>query len=250
MFLRSLSATVAVLALAACDNPFDNIPGQITTSFDGGKELVLVASYSVSAAATGIAAWADVPVGTAAIVEMTGPLHMHCDGTFEKVPPEFNDPGNRPALDVGEGTDGVQFHAPAGNYTVVVAIPSRRVSIKKSFSSGPSAIDPLTGVWDLPSGCVPVADTQRQLRDYTAKNVAAIAYWVGRMDASPRKTELMALDGKAAEAIQTADKTAAVGALVKIRASVDPAHGDTFDYRTYCESNASIALLTQPVPST
>ena len=248
MIRRSLWAVVCI-AIAACDNPVDSYPGQVTQSFDGGKELVVVAGYSRNAMSTGIQAWADVSVGTAGTIEITGPLHVHCDGTFQPVPPEFDNPGHRPTLDVGEGHIGAQFHSPSGAYAATVAIPSRKVSLKKSFTAGESEIDPLTGVWDLPSGCVPVADTRRQLQDLTAKHVKAIAYWVGRMDSSPLKSNLMDLAARANDAVLAGDSSTALEALVRIRSSVSATSGTTGEYRTYCESNASIALLTQPAPA-
>lgn len=249
MIRLGLQAAVVCVVLAACDNPFDAYPGQVTQSFDGGKELVVVAGYSRNAMSTGIQAWADVSVGTAGTIEMTGPLHLRCDGTFQPVPSEFNNPGHRPTLDVGEGHIGAQFHSPSGAYAATVAIPSIKVSLKKSFTAGTSAIDPQTGVWDLPSGCVPVADTRRQLHDLTTTNVKAIAYWVGRMDSSPLKSNLMELAARANDAVLAGDSPSAIDALVHIRSSVSATSGNTFDYRTYCESNASIALLTQPVPA-
>lgn len=248
MIRRTLWAVVCI-AIAACDNPADAYPGQVTQSFDGGKELVVVAGYSVNAMSTGIQAWADVSVGTGGTIEMTGPLHLRCDGTFQPVPPEFNDPGHRPSLDVGEGHIGAQFHSPSGTYTATVAIPSGKVSLKKSFTAGESTIDPNTGVWDVPSGCVPVADTRQQLHDLTAKNVKAIAYWVGRMDSSPLKSNLMELAARANDAILAGDSPTALDALVRIRSSVSATSSTTNEYRTYCESNASIALLSQTVPA-
>ena len=249
MIRVGLQAAIICLVLAACENPADAYPGQVTQSFDGGKQLVLVAGYSMKAMSTGIQAWADVSVGTTGTIEMTGPLHVRCEGSFQPVPSEFNDPGHRPTLDVGEGHIGAQFHAPAGSYAATVAIPAQKVSLKKSFTSGESAKDPNTGVWDLPSGCVPVADTRQQLSDLVSLNVDAIDYWVGRMDATPLKSELLALAAKARDAISGGDASGAIDALTRIRSSVSATSGTTSEYRTYCEANASIALLTQPVPA-
>ena len=248
MISRALQVAVLCLLIAACDNPADSYPGQVTTTFDGGKELVVVAGYSLNTQSTGIQAWADVSVGTPGIIEMTGPMHMHCDGTFQAVPPQFNDPGNRPALDVGEGSQGAQFHSPAGSYTVTVAIASKKAEVKKSFKAGVSSLDWPAGVYDLPSGCVPVADTLQQLHDLTVAHVKAVGYWVSRMDASPLKSVLQPLADQANEAETGGDASTALDALRRIRAAVSPETGKTFEYRTYCEANESIALLTQPAP--
>jgi hypothetical protein len=246
---RAVQAALVCVLIAACDNPVDAYPGQVTTSFDNGKRLVVVAGYSLNAQAIGIQAWADVSAGTPGTIEMTGPLHMRCDGSFQLVPAEFDNPGNRPTLDVGEGHIGAQLHAPSGNYTAVAAIPSKKVKLKKTFTAGTSAIDPLTGVWDLPGGCVPVADTRQQLLGLTTKNVNAIAYWVGRMDASPLQSNLLKLAARANDAVVAGDTPTALDALVRIRSSVSAISSNTYEYRTYCESNASIALLSQAVPA-
>ena len=250
MIRRALQAAVICMVIAACDNPVDAYLGQVATSFDNGKRLVMVAGYSLNAQSIGIQAWADVSVGTPGTIVMTGPLHVRCNGTFQPVPPELDNPGNRPTLDVGEGHIGAQFHAPSGNYTAVAAIPSKKANLKKTFTAGTSAIDPQTGVWDLPSGCVPVADTQQQLHDLTTKNVKAIAYWVGRMEASPLRTDLMELAARANDAVLAGDSPTALDALVRIRSSVSATSSATYEYRTYCESNASIALLSQVAPAT
>jgi hypothetical protein len=250
VIFRALLAAIACLASAACNNPVDSYPGQTSTAFDGNKQLVVVADFSPNAQAIGIVAWADVDTGTAATIEMTGPFHMHCDGTFQPVPATFHNPGNRPALDVGDGHVGAQFHAPAGQYTAAVSIPSKKVRLTRSFLAGISYADPITGAWDLPKNCVPVADTQQQLRDLTTKHVHAVDVWIGRMDASALRSKLIPLASKAYDAAVAGDKPTAIQAMTTIRETVQPMINQNPWFEIFRDSNVSLALLTQPVPAT
>lgn len=244
--------TVATfVVVAACDNPADTYPGQISTSFDGGKELVLVARYSVNAEAIGILSWADVAIGTPATIEMTGPLHMHCPGTFQKVPPEFNDPGNRPGLDVGDGVeDGANLHAPPGQYTVTVSVPSVKVSIKKSFSAGPSIPDAITGLWTLAGNCVQIADTQQQLRELVPAYVHAVVLWVSRLLNPAMRLRLTPLAAEAQAATLSGRASDAISDLTTIRSAVEADTNTTPEYETFRVANIALALLTQAVPAT
>jgi hypothetical protein len=214
-----LLTAIAYLAIAACNNSLDVNPGRDSTTFDGNKQLVLVADFSPNAQAIGI-------------------------------PVAFDNPGNRPVLDVGEGHVGAQFHAPAGQYNVVVSIPSKGVRLARSFRAGISYADPITGVWDLPKNCVPVADTQQQLSDLTAQHVHAVAVWVGRTDASALKTQLIALASKAHDAVIAGDKPTAIQAMTTIRETVQPMTSQNPWYAIFRDCNVSLALLTQPKPAT
>lgn len=249
MTRRAVLAAIACLAIAACNAP-DASSDQVSITFEGNKELVLEAGFSPNAQDIGIVAWADVDVGTAATIEMTGPFHMHCDGTFQAVPAGFQNPGNRPVLDVGDGHIGASFHAPAGQYTAVVSIPSKKVRVKKSFRAGVSYSDPITGAWDLPVNCVPVADTQQQLTDLTTQHVHAVDVWIGRMEASALKAQLSPLASKAYQAVLAGDRPTAIQALTTIRDTVQPLISQNPGYDIFRDSKVSIALLTQPIPAT
>jgi hypothetical protein len=209
--------------LVACD-PNGGKVDEASVTFDGNKQLILVAQYTPNAQSDGIGAYADVPVGTTGTLEMTGPMHMHCDGTFQAQDaggmPDFT--GNRPGLDLGDGARGSSFAAPLGEYTVVVSIPSKTVQVEKTFSAGVSYSDPITGVWDLPMGCVQVADTRQQLEDLTTRRVHAVGIWVDRADASPLKGELLPLVTKAYASLLVGDKPTAIQTMTAIRDTVQP----------------------------
>jgi hypothetical protein len=251
MFRRLLLAASLCSLLVACDPNAGKIdPASVT--FDGNKQLIVYAHYTPNAQSNGIGAFADVPVGTTGTLEMTGPLHMHCDGTFQAQTgggmPDFT--GNRPGLDLGDGARGSSFAAPAGDYTVVVSIPSKTVQVDKTFSAGISSIDPITGVWDLPMGCVQVAATRQQLEDLTARHVQAVETWVVRADASPLKGKLLPLAIEAYAALRAGDKPTAIQTLTAIRDTVQPSMTQGPWYDIYRDSRVALALLTQPVPTT
>jgi hypothetical protein len=250
MFRRFLLVASLCSLLVACDPNAGKI-NQASVTFDGNKQLILVAQYTPNALSDGIGAYADVPVGTAGMLEMTGPMHMHCDGTFQTRSPAMPDfTGNRPGLDLGDGGDGISFAAPPGEYTVVVSIPSKTVQVEKTFSAGVSYDDPITGVWDLPMGCVQVAETRQQLEDLTARHVWAVEIWVNRADASPLKEKLLPLATKAWVALQAGDKPTAIQALTAIRDTVQPSFAQGPSYDIYRDSRVALALLTQAVPAT
>jgi hypothetical protein len=244
MFQRFLLAAMLCSLFVACDPNAGKIDSASVT-FDGNKKLIVVAQYTPNAQSNGIGAWADVTVGTAATIEMTGPLHMHCDGAFQAPPKDGSYPagGNRPGLILDA------FAAPAGQYTVVVAIPSKNAVLKTTFRAGSSYQDAITGVWDLPRGCVPVADTRLQLDDLTYRHVYAVEIWIGRMDATSLKAQLAPLAARADQAVMAGDKPAATAALTSIRDAVAPQTGPGFYSEILRDATASLALLAQPVPA-
>lgn len=251
MFRRFLLAASLCSLLVACDPNAGKID-QASVTFDGNKQLILVAHYTLNAQSNGISAFADVAVGTGGTLEMTGPMHMHCDGTFQAQTaggmPDFT--GNRPGLDVGDGARGSSFAAPQGEYTVIVSIPSKNVQVKKTFSAGTSYIDPITGVWDLPMGCVQVADTRQQLDDLTTRRVDAVKIWVDRAVASPLKGMLLPLATNAYASLLAGDKPSAIQAMTALRDTVEPWIAQNPWYDIYRDSRVALALLTQPVPAT
>jgi len=251
MFRRFFLAASLCTLLVACDPTAGKID-QASVTFDGNKQLILVAEYTPNAQSNSIGAFDDVPVGTTGTLEMTGPMHMHCDGTFQAQTaggmPDFT--GNRPGLDLGNGARGISFAAPQGEYMVVVSIPSKTVQVKKTLSAGISYIDPITNVWDLPMGCVQVADTRQQLDDLTAGRVGAVKILVDRADVSPLKEKLLPLASKADASLLAGDKASAIQAMTAIRDTVQPYIARNPWYEIYSDARVALALLTQPVPPT
>ena len=244
-----LAASLCSL-LVACDPNAGKID-QASVTFDDRKQLILAAQYTPNAQSNSIGAFADVPVGTTATLEMTGPMHVHCDGTFQAQTgggmPDFT--GNRPGLDLGNGARGVSFAAPQGEYTVVASIPSKAVKVNKTFSAGISYIDPITNVWDLPMGCLQVADTRRQLEDLTMSRVKAVEVSVVRADPSPLKGKLLPLATKAYGSLLAGDKATAIQTMTAIRDTVQPSIAQNPWYEIYLDSRVALALLEQPVPA-
>ena len=125
-------------------------------------------------------------------------------------------PETLPALDIGEGWETAPgFHGPPGQYTAAVTIPSKNVSISKSFAAGNSSTNAFTDTYDPPGSCTVVADTRQQLDDLTLQHVRAVAIWVGRMEASPLRTQLIQLADRAYAAASANDRATA---LVRRRA--------------------------------
>lgn len=143
---------MAALAIGACNSQAPSgYPGQISKTFDGNKHLILVADYSVRAMAIGIRAWAEVDAGVPGTVELTGPWHLHCAGNFVAPPAGNVYPETLPALDIGEGWETAPgFHGPPGQCTAAVTIPSKNVSISKSFAAGNSSSNAFTDTYDPP----------------------------------------------------------------------------------------------------
>jgi len=237
----------AGLVLIACDVPDSRIS---RTTFDGNKELILFAAYSGNAASVTIQAFADVPAGTEGTMEMTGPFHMRCQGQFRPPDPGFDDPSNLPYLDIGvghSGTAGIQ--APRGNYTATVRIPSKRAEIRKSFSALGPPPDPPRAI-DLPPDCAPVADTIKQLNSLSHGYTTAALFWIGRMDGSSTRAQLLALATQASDAVSSGYYSTALDRLTQITDIVQALSSQTYPQAPFILQNAhdSIALLTQPAP--
>lgn len=249
MIFRGVVAAVAALAIVACNSQPSSYPGQVVKTFDGNKQLILVAGYSVKAMAVGIRAWAEVDAGAPGTLELTGPWHLLCSGKFVTPPAGNVYPETLPALDIGEGWETAPgFHAPPGHYTAVVTIPSKNATISKSFDAGRSATNAFTATYDPPGSCVVVADTRQQLDDLTSQHVQAVEIWVGRMDASPLRTQLTPLAAKAYADVTVGDRASALDAMTHIKDLADPVKDQ--DYDLYRDVSLSLALLTQPVPAT
>jgi hypothetical protein len=170
---------------------------------------------------------------------------MRCQGQFRTPDPAVSDPDNLPYLDVG--TTGIT--PPAGTYTAIAAIPSKGAQITKTFTAG--GRDPVVfTAAELPSSCVPVADTVHQMQVMLAAYVAALQVWVTKLQDSTVKTQLLTLAAQATVAVANGDHAAALDDLKQIRdidQALDPV---SYAYSTFIlrETLDSIALLTQASP--
>jgi hypothetical protein len=234
--------------MAACLEVGSGPSNEVTQTFDGNKQLVLAAGYTPNAQSNGVGAWADVPVGTPAILEITGPLHIHCVATFRAHTPYTMGHDGLAELDVGDG-GGALFTAPAGPYTAILTIPSVSVTISKSFHAGYSYADPLTGAYNLNIGCVPVADTVEQLKSLVPQRVMAVGLRVNQMDSSTIKSTLDALAQRANHEVQVGNSDTALKAMNQIKEIVQPLAGQNPYYAILRDTLASIALLSQPPPA-
>jgi hypothetical protein len=247
VILRAFTIAMSVLVAAACAPSGSGTPNQVSTTFDGNKKLVLAAAYTATAQSIGISVWADVPVGTSGIIETTGPFHLRCEGKFQSPSASAQSPDHLPYLDVGDG-GGASFGAPSGHYTVVATIPSVGARTQRSFDAGGSYPDPITGVYEVNIGCVPVADSFLQLHALLPQHVMAVRTWVTRVTDTTNKAKLLPLADEAGQAIQAGDTATAVKAMTQIEDIVRPLATQNPYYDILRDALASIALLTQPPP--
>jgi hypothetical protein len=234
--------------LAACLEVGSGPNNEVSKTFDGNKQLVLAAGYTPNAQSNGVGAWADVPVGTPAILEITGPLHIYCAAHFRAPDPNMMGRDNLAVLDVGDG-GGALFASPAGGYTAILTIPSVPVSIQRSFSAGTSYPDTRTGVYDLNIGCVPVADTMQELQTLLQQHARAVQIWVNQMDPSTARFRLEALAESATQAVRARNTASALNAMSQIRDIAQPLGAQYPYYDILRDTLASIALLTRQPPS-
>ena len=220
-----------------------------STTFDGNKKLVLFAAYSINARAITIQGFADVPAGTVGELEMAGPLHMRCEGKFQPMDPAHTSPDNLPSLDVGDGNGGASIHSPSGSFIAIITIPSQKATLKKSFTAGYSSADPINNTYELPLGCVPVADTIEQLDAMIPNYVSAVQYWVNRIEPSTTRSEVLPLAKGASTDISAGNYTAAFAKLALIRDRVEPLKNQGPYYQIWRDANEAMALLSQPTPS-
>jgi len=234
--------------MAACLEVGPAPSNEVTKTFDGNKQLVLAATYTPNAQSNGVSAWADVAVGTPAILEITGPFHIHCVAHFRASDPNVMGHEGLAVLDVGDG-GGALFAGPAGGYTATLTIPSVPVTIQKSFSAGSSYGDGQTGVYNLNIGCVPVADTMLQLQTLLPQHVMAVQFRIDHLDPSTTKFQLEGLAEQATAAIKAGDVAATLDAMIQIRDIAQPLAVQGLYYAVLRDALVSIALLTQPPPS-
>jgi hypothetical protein len=221
---------------------------EVSTTFDGNKLFVVRAGYGVNTQGTYVFASADEPNGTKATIEVKGPLHVHCDGTFQAYAPGQAPLDPRPFLDVG-GSNGVQFHAPPGSYSATVSIPSAGVQLKKSFQGDGGGPDYNTKAWGLPTGCLPIADTRQQLVDYISMYVHAANFYIGYLPDPGIKSRLKPQASAAERALAAGDSATVLQAMTTIRDTLLPVMTITYNYDAYRFAEYSVALLTQPVPA-
>jgi hypothetical protein len=240
---RILLAAAACASLAGCG------PAPVSTTFDGNKQFVVEAGYGFNTQQTYVFAWADEPAGTKATIEVNGPLHVHCEGTFQPYTPEQAPADPRPFLDMGEGTAGVQFHAPPGSYSATVSIPSAGVQLKRNFQGGGGGPDYYTKAYGMPTGCLPIADTRQQLVDYISLYVHAADFYIGYLPDPVIKSRLQPQAAAAERALAAADSATVLQAMTTIRDTLRPVMMITYNYDAYRFAGYSVALLTQAVPA-
>jgi hypothetical protein len=138
---------------------FQHSPTTSEAEFGNHHKIYLEASYSVNIAGINAFGYADVPDGTPAQMQVTGPISWTCPGFFHSHP-EVSDNNfrNLPLFKVGDA-DAIAFSGPPGKYTVILTIPSFNATVSRTFDAGPMGRDS-QGSWYRPTaGCVQTATT-------------------------------------------------------------------------------------------
>lgn len=198
-------AVVLVAVLASCQNPIDT-SHWATGRFQGDKVISLNARYDASSAALTISAYADVPDGATAVLELTGPEHWRCDGGFRQHPSATTFAGdnqNLPYFVAGGATySTVNFFVPAGSYTATIQIPGFHASLDERVKlDHGSAPDADTGLEQQDPGCVRVADSAAQQKDLIGNYIRGIQLIVKRLG----KSDLRTIADKAQQALMRAN---------------------------------------------
>jgi len=171
---RATIMVVAVASVLSGCGPLDKshwAKGHVS----GNKTFALDLVYGGNSTNLAMGAYADVPDGTAATVDVTGGQHWRCQGQFRAHQSQTGvfpwDMENLPGFTVPRGSDPAQnFSVPSGSYTVTVRIPAMKAELKESATleqgSGPN---PQTLLYFHDPGCVLIADTLAQQKAYVTQ---------------------------------------------------------------------------------
>jgi hypothetical protein len=84
---RTVLVGAAVLMISGCSSSLDEIWAHtVTTRFQKNHGLALNSYFNSHTGTIAITAYVDVSGGTAGEVEITGPRHLRCPGTFNSHP--------------------------------------------------------------------------------------------------------------------------------------------------------------------
>src|SRR6266851_6330951 len=136
---RATIMVVAVASVLSGCGPLDKshwAKGHVS----GNKTFALDLVYGGNSTNLAMGAYADVPDGTAATVDVTGGQHWRCQGQFRAHQSQTGvfpwDMENLPGFTVPPGSDPAQnFSVPSGSYTVTVRIPAMKAELKESARS-------------------------------------------------------------------------------------------------------------------
>jgi hypothetical protein len=138
---------------------FQHSPTTSEAEFGNHHKIYLDASYSVNVARIDAFGYADVPDGTPAHMQVTGPISWTCPGFFHShAEVSDNNFRNLPSFRVGD-TDTIAFSGPPGKYTVILTIPSFNATVSRTFDAGPMGRDSLGSGYPPTAGCVQTATT-------------------------------------------------------------------------------------------
>jgi len=187
-----LASIALASALSGC-GPLDK-SHWATGHVSGNKTFALDLVYGGNSTNLAMGAYADVPDGTAATVDVTGGQHWRCQGQFRTHQSQRGvfpwDMENLPGFTLPTASDPVQnFSVPPGSYTVTVRIPSVQGELKESATldrgSGPN---PQTLLYFHDPGCVLIADTVAQQKAFVTQYLDGMQLTATRLGKSDLRT--------------------------------------------------------------
>ncbi|HEX6547689.1 MAG TPA: hypothetical protein VF134_02990 [Candidatus Dormibacteraeota bacterium] len=232
--MARLSAALLVgLLLTACGGPPADY--QVASgSLSGSRAAGIVAWYGTATKSFQVEEFASGMTGMMGQIEVQGPLHLVCAGTFIGARPDggwlfdvfLSEPQKEerqlrqlPVLDFGA------LRFPKGRYSVSLTQPAPNSPIKVSLDStvdeGPDAF---TGIYFNP-GCLARADSAAQRRDLVGRDLAALAKVVAQLPGGSFKTAAGAAIDSTAIDFARGDSAAAASdqdALLALTAAQPP----------------------------
>lgn len=241
---RFASTLAGLLAVTACGSQTAPVvgPGEVSTTFAGGKALILLAASDT------IRVWADVAAGTEATLEVTGQWHLRCAGRF--VAPESGNGmgGHHLGLDIGDGSrTAPEFHPPGGQYNVVVTIPSVNASVTEGFVAPPAWPDPVLAAYLPPGDCLIIPETESERYELVTRHAYAVEVLVSEMSPSGLKDKLSPLAADVYGSSIQRDYLTVLHDMDGMDKLLETAGPETLLLKR--EVRVEVTLLTQSVPA-
>ena len=221
---RLLIVTVAAIALGSC--AVGPTHDTVTGTFGRGNLIALDEWAGSNSAGSNLDAYASVPDGTPATLELTGPQVWSCSGVFRNpvsIPPtggpfESDQDKRRdmvvvlPSLVVdGETVPGFALIGPGGTYRVTIAIPALGASFSHSWKLGTGSSN--AGLYGTNPGCMQIATFLAQQQNFVDSYLTALQSELNSITlrSLPARAQLQALLDQATVAKRAGDAKADPG---------------------------------------
>ena len=269
---RLLILTLAAIVLGSC--AVGATRDTVTGTFGRGNLIALDEWTGSNSVGSNLDAYASVPDGTAATLELTGPQVWSCRGVFRNpvyVPatggPFESDQDRKrdivvvlPSLVVdGETAPGFTLIGPGGTYRVTIAIPAFGASFSHSWKLGTGSSN--AGLYTTNPGCTQIATSLAQQQKFVDAYLMALQSELNSitMSSLPARAQLKVLldqatvakragDAKADPDQRASEYRAAAAALTAIAQTATGAPGlgpyDLLRITRFTSSAAALLLQT------